>query len=77
MLGRRGSHCATSHVNRHSADVMLYDLAGSMVGALVSTAMAWQKYGNDTAYVSSLMQGARTLYAEARKYEGSFGSRFK
>ena len=56
---------------------MLSDLTGSMVGALVSTAMAWQKYGNDTAYVSSLMQGARTLYAEARKYEGSFGSRFK
>ena len=47
------------------------------MGALVSTAMAWQKYGNDAAYVNSLMQGARTLYAEARKYEGSFGSRFK
>ena len=48
-----------------------------MVGAFVSTAMAWQKYGNDTAYVNSLMTAAKDLYGEARKYPGSFGSRFK
>ncbi len=52
-------------------------IAGSMVGAFVSTAMAWQKFGNDTAYVDSLMKGAKELYAEARKYEGSFTSKFK
>ena len=43
----------------------------------MSTAMAWQKYGNDTAYVNDLMTAAKELYGEARKYPGSFGSRFK
>ena len=52
-------------------------LAGSMVGAFVSTAMAWQKFGNDTAYVDELMTAAKELYAEARKYQGSFGSHFR
>lgn len=51
--------------------------AGSMVGALASTAMAWQRYGNDSAYVDSLMKGATTLYKEAKKYEGSYTARFK
>ncbi|CAL5228455.1 g11593 [Coccomyxa viridis] len=53
------------------------DIAGSMVGAFVSTAMAWQKYGNDTVYVDELMKAAKELYAEARKYQGSFGSHFR
>lgn len=48
-----------------------------MVGAFVSTAMAWQKYGHDDAYVNSLMTAAKTLYGEARKYQGSMGSHFK
>ena len=43
----------------------------------MSTAMAWQKYGNDTAYVNELMTAAMELYAEARKYQGSFGSHFR
>jgi hypothetical protein len=51
--------------------------AGSMVGAFVATAMAWQKYGNDSVYVNTLMTAARTLYTEANKFEGSFGMHFK
>ncbi len=43
----------------------------------MSTAMAWQKYGNDTVYVDELMKAAKELYAEARKYQGSFGSHFR
>ncbi|CAL8466081.1 g5617 [Coccomyxa elongata] len=53
------------------------DLAGSMVGALASTAIAWQKYGNDSAYVDRLMKGAVALYKDAKKYEGAYTSRFK
>ena len=47
------------------------------MGAFVSTAMAWQKYGNDSAYVDELMTAARTLYTEANNFEGSFGTHFK
>ncbi len=53
------------------------DLAGSMVGALASTAIAWQKYGNDSAYVDRLMKGAVELYKDAKKYEGAYTSKFK
>lgn len=53
------------------------DIAGSMVGALASTALAWQKYGNDSAYVDRLMKGATTLYKDAKKFEGSYTSKFK
>lgn len=53
------------------------DLSGSMVGALASTALAWQKYGNDSAYVDRLMKGATALYMDAKKYEGSYTARFK
>jgi hypothetical protein len=53
------------------------DLTGSMVGAFVSTALAWQKYGNDSAYVDKLMKEAVTLYKEAKKYEGSYTAKFK
>lgn len=47
------------------------------MGSFVSTAMAWQKYGTDSAYVNSLMKAAKELYAEGRKYEGALGSKFK
>jgi hypothetical protein len=43
------------------------DLAGSMVGALVSTALVFKQYGNNTDYYNHLMGGATQLYEQVRK----------
>jgi len=53
------------------------DLAGSMAAALASTAIVWRDYGNDSAYADTLMQGARTLYGQATKYQGAYTANYK
>ena len=42
------------------------DLAGQMVGALVSSALVFKEYGNDTAYYDKLMTAAGGLYKQVR-----------
>jgi hypothetical protein len=64
------------YLRDRSANDGASDLSGSMVGALASTALAWQKYGNDSAFVDRLMKGATALYKDAKKYEGSYTARF-
>eukprot|EP00884_Botryococcus_braunii_P018967 jgi/Botrbrau1/5754/Bobra.0134s0026.2 len=52
------------------------DLAGSMVGALVSTALVFRQFGNDTAYSGRLMDAATQLYVQATRHEGLYASKF-
>lgn len=52
------------------------DLAGSMVGALVSTALVFRQYGNDPAYSARLMEAANQLYLQATRHPGLYASKF-
>lgn len=60
----------------HSADGAS-DLAGQLVGALVSSALVFKENGNNSAYYDKLMTAAGGLYKQATRHEGAYTSKFK
>lgn len=51
------------------------DLAGSMAGALAAASVAWRS--PNATYADELLGGARELYGQAKKFEGSYTAKFK
>ena len=48
-----------------------------MAGALAASSVVWRALGSDGAYADRCLKGAQELYGQAKKYEGTYTSKFK